>query len=405
MKILHAIASMKAEYGGTVEALRQLILNAPDRENIGHTEHEVFCLDAAETAHSTSFPCPVHRLGPTASFYGYSPLVQPWLQAHLPSFDAVVIHGCWQYHGLAAFRACRKADKPYLIYPHGMLDPWFKKRYPLKHLKKWLYWPWAEYRILKHARKVVFTSNEELQGAARSFWLYQANPVVIPLGVRVPEGDPTKQKALFLKRHPQLAGHQLLLYLGRIHEKKGLDLLLKAALRWNQSTHTPLTTPPKRLQLVIAGPLQGGRYADEVRQLATKLADSHGPIAGVCWTGMLSGDEKWGAFRCAHAFFLPSHQENFGMAVAEALACTLPVVISKRVNIWREVVEAGAGIAENDDENGTYQALCRCLSLNEAARSEMATKAQSLFQSRFRADVCSRSFHELLAAETTPPPE
>ena len=79
----------------------------------------------------------------------------------MPAFDAVIINGLWQYHSFGAWRALRGTATPYYVFPHGMLDPWFKRSFPLKHLKKWLYWPWAEYRVLRDARAVIFTCEAE----------------------------------------------------------------------------------------------------------------------------------------------------------------------------------------------------------------------------------------------------
>jgi glycosyltransferase involved in cell wall biosynthesis len=103
----------------------------------------------------------------------------------------------------------------------------------------------------------------------------------------------------------------------------------------------------------------------------------------VHWTGMLEGDSKWGAFRSAEAFVLPSHQENFGVAVVEALACGLPVLISDKVNIWPDVVADGAGIVHSDTVAGTYQSMTAWLALSPEERQRMASKGVSCFRSRY----------------------
>ena len=133
-----------------------------------------------------------------------------------------------------------------------------------------------------------------------------------------------------------------------------------------------------RLQLVIAGPDQVGWQA-QLQQRAAALGISD----RITWPGMLSGDLKWGAFRAAELFCLPSHQENFGIVVAEALACGLPVSIAEPVNISAEVSAAGAGLVHDDTVAGTTGALRQWLALDESAREQMKVRAVQLFAERF----------------------
>ena len=101
-------------------------------------------------------------------------------------FDAVIVHGLWQYSSFGVWRALAGTDTPYFVFPHGMLDPWFKRTYPAKHFKKLLYWPWAEYRVLRDAAAVLFTSEEERRLARESFALYRAREVVVNYGTAAP---------------------------------------------------------------------------------------------------------------------------------------------------------------------------------------------------------------------------
>src|SRR5258706_5140390 len=126
-----------------------------------------------------------------------------------------------------------------------MLDPWFKRAYPLKHLKKWLYWPWGDYRVLRDARAVLFTSDEERLQARRSFWLYRANEEVVAYGTTAPPENAVALREGFLSMHPELRGRRLLLFLSRIHEKKGCDLLVRA--------FAELAGTEPTLHLVMAG--------------------------------------------------------------------------------------------------------------------------------------------------------
>ena len=129
------------------------------------------------------------------------------------SIDLVVIEGLWQYHSYCARKERAKYGLPYLVFTHGMLDPWFKRAYPLKHLKKWVYWPWADYRVLRDASAVLFTTEQERLLARQSFWLYKANEVVVGYGTSSPPADAERQREAFLSRFPHLRGEPILLFL------------------------------------------------------------------------------------------------------------------------------------------------------------------------------------------------
>jgi glycosyltransferase involved in cell wall biosynthesis len=265
-----------------------------------------------------------------------------------------------------------------------MLDPWFKRTYPLKHFKKWLYWPWAEYRVLRDAEAVLFTCEEERILARQSFWLYRANEEVTSYGTSAPPPDEGLSER-FLARYPHLHGKRLLLFLSRIHEKKGCDLLIKAFAK--------LTAAHPDLHLVMAGPDQTG-WATELKQLAEQqqVADR------ITWPGMLKGDDKWGAFFAADAFCLPSHQENFGIVVAEAMACGKPVLISNKVNIWREIEADGAGIVRDDTLEGTVDGLATWLAMTPGAQDAMRAAARRSFDARFRIERVAKSLVDIISS-------
>ena len=330
----------------------------------------------------------MHNLGPGRfGTYRLAPRLREWLDENKARFGAIIVNGLWQYHGFAAWQALHGTSTPYFVFTHGMLDPWFKRRYPLKHLKKWLYWPWAEYRVLRDARAVLFTCEEERLLARQSFSLYRAEETVVSYGTPGPErGDPEAQREAFLQQFPQLRGKRLLLFLGRIHPKKGCDLLIEAF--GVESRRDP------SLHLVMAGPDSG----DMILQLSRR-ATALG-ISRITWTGMLRGELKWGAFRAAEAFVLPSHQENFGIAVAEALACRLPVLISNKVNIWREIEQDGAGLVDDDTLEGTLRLLQRWETLDAAQRLQMADDAERSFRARFHIDAAARRLLEVLESRT-----
>lgn len=368
MRILHVNHSANPVGGGPIEAIKQ---SARVLGQIGHSV-ELLCLDSPGDPWLADCGFPAHAVGPSSNGYGYSSKLIPWLNSHSQDYDAVVINGLWQYSGLGTWRALRRTKQPYFVFPHGMLDPWFKKRYPLKHLKKWLYWPWAEYRVLRDSAAVLFTCEEERIQARKSFWLYKCREIVVNFGTAAPTGDPESQRSIFIDRFPELRELRLLLFLGRIHEKKGCLELVEAFRNVLGSQQT------SELHLVIAGP-DDNDYARIVKQTAERLNLS----SRITWTGMLSGELKWGAFRAAEAFVLPSYQENFGIAVAEALACSLPVLISNNVNIYREIEVDEAGLVEDPGPAGTTRLLQRWLNLDTETKCSMRSSALRCFEKRF----------------------
>jgi len=381
MRILNVIHTLDPARGGPAEGLRQYVRQTAA---MGHRQ-EALTLDAPDAPWLRDFPAPIHALGPAWGTYGYTPRLLPWLRRHAAGFDAVVVHGLWQYHGLAVRHALHGGATPYFVFFHGMLDPWFRHHYPLKHLKKWLYWPWADYRVARDARAVLFTAEDEKCRAAESFWLYRVRPAVIGYGLALDAAARQATAGDLLELHPELHGKRIVLFLSRLHEKKGCDLLLDAFAR--------IADSDPALHLVMAGPDTAG-----LRAVLQKRAAALGLAPRVTWTGMLTGRTKWGAMRAAEVFALPSHQENFGIAVAEALAMGLPVLISTRVNIWREIVGAGAGFADNDSTDGVTALLARWLALPAGERTAMAKRASDCFARHFHIEGAAARFIATLEA-------
>jgi glycosyltransferase involved in cell wall biosynthesis len=267
-----------------------------------------------------------------------------------------------------------------------MLDPWFKRTFPLKHAKKWLYWPWADYRVLRDARAVLFTCEQEKLLAPQSFALYRAHPVVTGLGTTSPPAG--VNSTAFLERYPELRGKRLLLFMGRLHPKKGCDLLLEAYAA------TLANAPAWRL--VFAGP-----DASRWQQTLAARADTLRIAGRIVWTGMLRDTLKWSALAAAEVFVLPSHQENFGIAVAESLACGVPVLISSEVNIWREIEAANAGLVAPDTIEGTTTLLTRWQQLHQAERATMRQNARQCFAQHFDIEHSAARLLEVIEATTS----
>lgn len=380
MKILQCVGDINPALGGSVEAARQLSIGLDD---LGHRV-ELVTLRRPQPEWAREWRGAVHDAGPAATYYLYSSRLHRWIEERAPDYDAIVIHGLWRYTSIGAWRGLRRHRVPYFVFAHGMLDPYFKRAFRWKHAKKSLCWRIAESRVVREASAVLFTSEEEKLRARSTFTPYQCCESVVGLGIRGPDGDPVEERRAFFTAYPELAGKRIVLFLGRIHPKKGCDLLADAFAR--------AAPGDPRLHLVLAGPDECGRQADLARQAAGNDLGNR-----VTFTGPLYGALKWGALHAADVFALPSHTENFGITVVEALACGVPVLISNEVNIWREIESDGAGLVEPPTVEGAHSLLRRWLGLSETGRDRMRANARRCFQERYELERFARRFLECVS--------
>lgn len=402
MKLLHIISGMDPKMGGVSQAVRTMIVGLTD---LG-VQNEVLTLDAPGAPFLAADPFPLHALGPARGPWSYGAQLVPWLLSNLARFDAVIVHGLWLYHGYAVKKAlarCRHprqgVNQPALpklyVMPHGMLDPYFQSApgRKLKALRNWVYWRLIEGQLVNEADSLLFTCEEECRLARNSFHPYHPRgESVVGLGVEDPPPYTSVMQEAFRTQCPELGDDGFLLFLSRIHEKKGVDVLLKAyASHLGEAAKGRGGTLPK---LVIAGPGLDTAYGREVHQLVASAPDLR---TSVFFTGMLTGASKWGAFYGCDAFVLPSHQENFGIAVVEALACGKPTLVSNQVNIWQEIKFFEAGIVANDTLAGT-QELLRCwASLTKEQKTIMEQQARRCFLQAFTIQSAAQRLAQALA--------
>jgi glycosyltransferase involved in cell wall biosynthesis len=372
--ILHLIRTLDPERGGPVAFLKQLsAVHAAMGIRVA-----ILTLDRNEAAWLADPRVSMVECAPSRGTYGWNARLEARLVELASSFDTMVVHGLWQFHGLCAMRVSAKVAVPYFVFPHGMLDPWFRKSYPIKHLKKQLYWVLAERRVLEGAKAVLCASQNELRLAKGTFLpeaRYRGR--VLPLGVQKGPTDTGRSREIFFRAFPHLRGRRFLLFLGRLHPKKGCDLLVKAMASMR---------PP--IDLVFAGSIANERYVAQLKRSAEGL-----PIT---FTGMLIGETKIGALASAEALILPSHQENFGLVVAEALSVGTPVLLSEQVNIAQDVVASGAGFVEPDTFHGTVRLIERWL---QEASPGMRSAASNCFRNRFDIEQTARELVRIISGD------
>ncbi|MBX3112205.1 MAG: glycosyltransferase [Fimbriimonadaceae bacterium] len=378
MRILHVITSMDPVHGGpanwTLSASREL-------NRLGH-ESEILTVDDPHAAFLSDLDVKVHAVGPTGRFR-YSSNVEPWIREHRDEYDFVVLHAIFEPCCYATWRALRGHHHRMVTFLHGFLDPYFNRAFPLKMVKKYMFWYWAIYPQVRDAVVTLFTTEEERVLARQSFWPYRCNERVIAYGISKPEYDLDAARAAFFAKVPEAQGRNFLLYLSRIHPKKGVDLLVQAFARL-------AATQPDAL-LVVAGPDPVGIVPGlKDRAQALGVGDR------IIWPGMLTGDAKWGAFETCEAFVLPSHQENFGQVVAEAMSCGKPVLISDKVNIHQEVSSTGSGLVASDDQAGTDSLLERFSAMSADEKTAMGQSAVKCFHDKFELEQSVLDFIRVL---------
>ncbi|MGO1119626.1 glycosyltransferase [Rhodovibrionaceae bacterium A322] len=332
MRILHSLATLSAAQGGPSQAVLDMALPLQER---GH-EISIF---------ATTFKGPPVDLAP-ARAQGVkvelfplgtpevlnrplqrSPALAQALEKELREgqYDLVHLHSWHLHHCWVTGDLCRKLGVPYFLRPHGSLDPYIIQR---KRLPKWILEQLFMNRVTRGATALHFTAQEEWELARP--WIFNRPGIVVPNSLDCAAFDSLPDASVFLDQFPEAKGRRIVLFLSRLAEKKGLDLLVPAFEKAQKEFGD--------LHLVLAGPDHGVTDRVKADLSARGLTDR------ATFTGMIRGDLKRAAYAAASCFVLPSYSENFGIAVVEAMASNLPVIISNKVNIWRELAEDNAGL-------------------------------------------------------------
>lgn len=390
MKLLRVIASMDSTYGGPCQGIRNSVCAM---EKLGVTT-EVLSLDNPNK-NFTEDSFKIHTLGPSVTPWGYSSKLIPWLLHNILNYDVVVVDGLWQYYTYAVYKAIDELKKQtsskkvpkYYIMPHGMLDPYFQKApdRKFKAIRNLIFWKLFENKVVNNADGLLFTCEQELELAKKTFRNYRPKTTInVGYGIIAPPGFEPLMSQDFYNKFPELRDQDYLLFLSRINPKKGVDILLRGFREHFASKSAHVIT-----KIVIAGPGLDTHFGNKIKKIVGEdkiLKDN------IYFPGMLKGAAKWGAFYNCQAFILPSHQENFGIAVVEAMACGKPVLISDKVNIWKEIKDGQAGLISNDSIEGVKEILKKWESLNNLEKEKMGQNAIGAFNDFFAIEPAALNF-------------
>ena len=263
------------------------------------------------------------------------------LKRMIPQSDIVLIHSLYQFTSTIAAYYCRKNKVPYVLRPHGTLDPFLV--YRRRWLLKLAYIKLFEVRNFRGAAAVQYSSVME-ENMTQRFVDGSIRSLVIPEGIGLEKFAKIPIRGSFRARYPEMVGKTLILFLGRFDQKKGVELLVESF------SELALSRADVHLLLV------GGGDGDYINKIMGMLQD-RGITHRSTYAGMISEQEKIEALTDADIFVLPSRGENLGIAVVEAMACSIPVIISDQVGIWQEVAEAEAGIVTRCDSAEIISAM------------------------------------------------
>ncbi len=297
----------------------------------------------------------------------WHPSISRVLTPLIAGADILHIHALWEEIEHQASRIAARLGKPTVISPHGMLDPWSLRQ--SQRLKR-LYYALRLETNLKRASLLHFTTVTERALTAPLGLGIRAE--VIPNAIDMGEFRDLPPRGEFRRTLPAIGDRRIILFLGRLHAKKGLDLLIPAFA----------TASLPDAVLVIAG----NDYTNYTPQVEAMIA-AHGLADRVIMVGHLGGRGRLGAFVDAEVFVLPSYQENFGIAIIEALATGTPVIISDQVNLHEEIIKAGVGWITPLEVEGLRRVLEQVLE-DEDGRRRAGALAHEFVARRFdRAEI------------------
>ena len=373
MNVLHVIPSFAPRYGGPI------VVAAGIARALARRGHDV-SIATTNVDGPGVLDVPLGRPVPMDGVdVRYFPIQRPrWYHFSAPmgralrdlvrQADVVHVHSVFLWPTTAAAFWCRRLGVPYVIAPHGLLETAsVHKSYErartsfVSAAKKRIYLRTLGIPDIGGAAGLHFVSHPERETASRLRLSPKAH--VILLGSDEPPPAGVDDRASVQRRYPRLQDRKIVLFLSRIDPKKGPDVLAEAVASLAESRDD--------FALVVAGSGAPG-YESEVRA----LFDRRGLSERTVFTGMVLGDDKWRLLRAADVFVLPSRHENFGVAVAEAMAAGTPVIVSDQVGIHREIAEAGAGLVTTLDPADVAAAIGRLLDdPDEAVRMGRAGEA------------------------------
>lgn len=349
MKVAHYFFRLDEASGGVSRAIYDLV------RLLAGAEHEVTLITGADSRfpedwrHTAQSVRVVDVNSPSGPLQLLGRGALDRISSFLGNVDVLHLHGLWRPSSYQVAHRARRQGTPYVLTPHGTLDVWSMRHHGLR---KRVYYHLLERRNLARAAIVHCTASAEMEQSRR--WIGHDRIETIPYAVDLAPYRELPPVDLFLSRHPEIDERPAVLFLSRLHPKKGVEILLKAVSR--------LTDRGVDCQLWLAG----AGEASYVRRLKV-LAKRYVPEAR--FFGLVTGNEKLSLYRAADVLALPTHQENFGLVLPESLACGTPVVTTRGTDIWRELQGSGGVHIVDRTPAAFADALAHLLENRQAAKA------------------------------------
>jgi len=386
LRILHVISSLAPESGGPPAIAAGIAGGQIARGHavtiatVGNPADQLVPLDPRITIH-TSKPDGSPR-------YAKSLALKSWLQQNILSFDFIHLHSIWQYPTFIASQIARKNNKKYVVLLNGMLEKYSVKQ--RSFAVKYAYWLWREKSVLQNAAALHCGNTAEIRKAVP--WIASFPKVIIGNGVAQKEIAALPPRGAFRAAHPEFADRPLILFLSRLHPKKGLDRLLP---HW----HTVVQARPDVL-FIIAG-TGDPAYESQIDHLITQ----HNLQNHVQRVGQIVGPAKWQALVDADLFVLPSHQEGFSMAITEALAAGCVPIVTEECN-YDELASHDCGIVIPSGDMAVFTQSTLDLLSNLARRTALAANGRQLVEQNYTWEVIAaqleKIYHHAIARKSFP---
>jgi glycosyltransferase involved in cell wall biosynthesis len=371
-KILSIIDSLNPKDGGPSHSLFDIALS--NKQN--NIQHDILYIGKKQKINDLS-GIKIIALNDSIFKYGISLKLIFWLYQNKNNYNLFIIHGLWQFITLLSRIII---PNKYLVFTHGMLDPYFKSE-KFKSFKKKIYWNIFEKKNLQKAKFVLLNSIKEKKQINNTF--VKTNGIkfkLINYGIYPKDINFKKSKLKFYSKFKFLKNYKLIVYIGRIHPKKGLDILIDAFEKIDN----------KRYILLIAGDINN-KYAKALIQKVKNKNNSK----KIIFANFLKGEIKWGAISNAASTILPSHGENFGVSIAESLLAGTPVICSNKVGTSKQIKESNAGIIVKNNKLSLYQGIMKFINLSQKQKEKLSKNSITCFNKNFNIKI-NHNFSDFL---------
>ncbi len=317
--------------------------------------------------------------GPALGKYKFSLNLLYWLIKNKSKYDLFIVHGIFQFSTLIASLVLKNK---FFVFIHGALDPYFSSEF-FKCIKKKIYWKLIEKQNLLNSKGLILTNKIESKQLARTYVNTKGlKKIVVNYGISKPKFNKRKSQKKFYKKFPSLKDKKFLLFLGRFHKKKGLDILINSLRN--------ISKKGIYMNVLMVGP--HSKHKEEIINM-TKI---NGLSSNIFWSDTLSGDLKWGAILSSIGMVLPSHGENFGVSLVESLSCSRPVITTNKVNIYDKILQNKSGLVSKNKTEAYTKILLKFHNLSEKEKKKYSKNSLKCFNNNFNIDNKINSLVETL---------